>query len=224
MTARQQAEQLSNAAATTQNLLLLAQLQLDTGDPKALALNVRQLAQRQDLNSDQALRLAMLVRQEDPHLSRSLWRRAVVNALPDEAVGTALSLGYHLGLDREMRPVLVRMHDLAERGKGGIERKTLPDLIEHVRPRFIRTARHGRRHHTRRRRQRRNPPALRSPIDAEIALPLQPGRVPDGLAQLVSQRPRELFQWTPGKPHACPPVQHDRHWRDAAPGNLPCPS
>jgi len=132
MTARQQAEQLSNAAPTTENLLLLAQLQLDTGDPKALALNVRQLAQRQDLSSDQALRIAMLVRQEDPPLARSLWRRAIVNALPDEAVGAALSLGYHLGLDRELRPLLARMNDLAERGKGGIERKTVPDLIEFI--------------------------------------------------------------------------------------------
>lgn len=128
--ARKQAEQLSNAAPTTENLLLLAQLQVDTGDPKALALNVRRLAQRQDLSSDQALRIAMLVRQEDAQLARSLWRRAIVNALPDEAVGAALSLGYHLGLDRELRPLLTRMNDLAERGKGGIERKTLPDLIE----------------------------------------------------------------------------------------------
>jgi hypothetical protein len=130
MTARQQAEQLCNAAGSTENLLLLAQLQLGTGDPKTLALNVRQLAQRQDLSSDQALRIAMLVRQEDQQLARSLWRKAIGNALPDEAVGVALNLGYHLGLDRELRPLLARMDDLAERGKGGIERKTLPDLIE----------------------------------------------------------------------------------------------
>ena len=133
MTARQQAEQLCNAAGSTENLLLLAQLQSDTGDPKALALNARQLAQRQDLSSDQVLRIAMLVRQEDPQLARSLWRRAVAETLPDEAVGAALSLGYRLGLDREVRPLLARMNDLAERGKGGIERKTLPALIEHIR-------------------------------------------------------------------------------------------
>ena len=132
LTARHQAEQLCNAAGTTENLLLLAQLQLDTGDPKALALNARQLAQRQDLSSGQALRVAMLVRQEDLQLARSLWRRAVANPLPDEAVGPAVSLGYNLGLDRELRPLLARMNDLAERGKGGIERKTLPDLIEHI--------------------------------------------------------------------------------------------
>jgi len=130
ITARQQAEHLSKMAATTGNLLLLAQLQLDTGDPKALALNARQLAQRQDLSSDQALRIAMLVRQEDSQLARSLWRRAVASDLPDDAVGAALTLGYRLGLDREVRPLLARMNDLAEQGKGGIERKTLPDLIE----------------------------------------------------------------------------------------------
>ena len=84
----------------------LGPLQLDTGDPKALALNARQLAQRQDLSSDQALRIAMLVRQEDSQLARSLWRRAVASDLPDDAVGAALTLGYRLGLDREVRPVL----------------------------------------------------------------------------------------------------------------------
>ncbi len=133
MTARQQAERLCSAAATTENLLLLAQLQLDTGDPKALALSARQLAQHQDLSSDQALRIAMLDRQEDPQLARSLWRRAVAEGtLPDDAVGAAVNLGYQLGLDRELQPLMARMNDLSEQGKGGIERKTLPDLIEHI--------------------------------------------------------------------------------------------
>ena len=132
MIARQQAEQLSNRVRSTENLLLLAQLQLDTGDPKALALNARQLAQRQDLSSDQALRIATLVRHEDPQLARSLWRRALASAPPDEAVGAALSLGYYLGLDRELLPLLAKMNDLAERGEGGIERKTLAEVIEYI--------------------------------------------------------------------------------------------
>jgi hypothetical protein len=133
MVARRQAEDLVAMASTTENLLLLAQLQFDTGDSKAFALNVRHIAQRSDLNSVDALRTATLVRHEDAQLAQSLWRKAISSdTLPDEAVGAAMGLGYHLGLDRELRPLLVRMNDLAERGKGGIKRKTLPELIEFV--------------------------------------------------------------------------------------------
>ena len=132
MPARQQAEHLCDRAGSTENLLLLAQLQLDTGDSKALALNARQLSQRQDLSSEQALRVAVLVRQEDFQLARSLWRRSIANNPPDDAVGSAISLGYHLGLDRELGSLLVRMNDLGDRGVSGIQRKSLDDVIEHM--------------------------------------------------------------------------------------------
>lgn len=130
--ARQQAEHLSTFAPATANLLVLAQLQLETGESKALALNARRMYQQDDLTSAQALRVANFVQREDSQLAQLLWRRSITKDLPDEAVGAALSLGYHLGLDRELRPLLVRMNELASQGKGGIERKTFNDLIEYV--------------------------------------------------------------------------------------------
>jgi hypothetical protein len=130
--ARQRAEHLCGFAPSTVNLLVLAQLQLDTGESKALAVNARRLHQRDDLTSEQALRVAELIQREDTQLAQLLWRRAIAGNLPDNAVGPALNLGYHLGLDREMRPLLMRLNDLGNQGRGGIERKTLKDLIEYA--------------------------------------------------------------------------------------------
>ena len=128
--ARRRAERFAASSPSVENLMLMAQLQLETGDPKALALNARNLLRRGDLTPEQALRLGVLVRHEDPSSAQSLWRQSVSKGLPDEAVGAALSLGYHLGLDRELGPLLARMNELSTRGTGGFERKTLSDLIE----------------------------------------------------------------------------------------------
>jgi hypothetical protein len=131
--ARERAEHLCTiAASTTADLLVLAQLQFETGETKPLVLNARKMYQRHDLRPEHALRLAELVKQEDSQLSELLWRKAMTGVVPDAAVGAALNLAYRLGLDRDVGPLLIRMNDLARQGKGGMERKTLDEVIEYA--------------------------------------------------------------------------------------------
>jgi hypothetical protein len=100
------AESLAREEPSTANLFAWIQPQFEVGDLKGLAIVARQLFGRQDLSVDQLLHLAGLVQWEDPDLSKSFWRRAVHEGLPDDAVGSALRLGYQLGLDSELRPIL----------------------------------------------------------------------------------------------------------------------
>ena len=123
------AESMAREEPSTANLLDWIQLQFEVGDLKGLAIVARQLFGRPDLSVEQLLHLAGLVQWEDPELSRSLWRRAVREGLPDDAVGSALRLGYQLGLDSELRPILARMAELSKEGRGGVHRWTLDDLL-----------------------------------------------------------------------------------------------
>src|SRR5258708_18316028 len=65
ISARQEAEELSQNFPSTENLVILPRLQLNTGDLKALAINARRLNERKDLNPVQAVQLANLIRRED---------------------------------------------------------------------------------------------------------------------------------------------------------------
>lgn len=128
--ARRDAEHLVKAFPSTENLVRLARIQLDTGDLKAMAISARRLGERTDLEPSQALRVAALIRREDPTLAESLWRRVVSAGIPDESVAMAVDLGYRLGLDPEMKPLLARMYELGDAGEAGIHRKTVADLVE----------------------------------------------------------------------------------------------
>jgi hypothetical protein len=132
ISAKQEAEELSQNAPSTENLVILARLQLNTGDLKALAINARRLHERKDLDSGEALQLAALIRREDANLAESLWGRALAAGVSDEQIGTAISLGYRLGLDKQLQPLLIRMYALAEAGEQGIQRKTFSELLEYA--------------------------------------------------------------------------------------------
>jgi hypothetical protein len=132
ISAKQEAEELSQNAPSTENLVTLARLQLNTGDLKALAINTRRLHERKDLDSREALQLAALIRREDANLAESLWSRALATGVSDEQIGTAISLGYQLGLDKQLQPLLIRMYALAEAGEQGIQRKTFSELLEYA--------------------------------------------------------------------------------------------
>jgi tetratricopeptide (TPR) repeat protein len=122
-------EALTREEPTTENLLAVAQLYFAKGDLKRLALVARQLNRQPDLAAEPSLRIAQLVQWEDRELAISLWRKAVSRDLPDSSVGPALALGYQLGLDKELRPLMARVAELGHQGRGGIQVATIDDFI-----------------------------------------------------------------------------------------------
>jgi tetratricopeptide (TPR) repeat protein len=114
---------------TTPNLLKLAQLYFEKGDLKGLSIVARDLVVRDDLEPDDALQVARLVQLEDQVLAIELWKKAMSRGVSDALVSTALTLGYHLGLDKELGPLTMRMQKLGKEGRGGIQVALIKDLM-----------------------------------------------------------------------------------------------
>lgn len=121
-------ETLVREEPTTENLLALASLYFEKGDFKGLAIISRQLADKADLSAEHSLQIARLIYWEDLELATSLWKKAISQGLSDSLVGEAVALGYQLGLDNELGPLIKRMTELGAKGRGGIQMGTIEDL------------------------------------------------------------------------------------------------
>lgn len=123
-------EKIAQETPSIENLAALAQVYIEMGDLKGLAIVSRQLSQHPNLNAQIVLSIVQFLRLEDLNLARTLWRQTVAQELPDTLVGAALSLGYQLGLDQELRPLTDRMMTLARQERGGIFLKHIEDLVQ----------------------------------------------------------------------------------------------
>ncbi len=123
-----EAEAIAAAEPTAANILALLDLYRRVGNLPAMVHHARRLRPLRALTALQALQAARLVRHDDPGLARDLWRRAVEQGdLPDGAVGDAWALGFQLGCDDELRPLMPRL--MAPGGPpGGIEILNAVDL------------------------------------------------------------------------------------------------
>jgi hypothetical protein len=131
-TAIAEAESLVSEESTTQNLLDLAQIYFDAGDLRQLTIVARQLMERTDLTAEQSLRIARLIQVEDRELAVSLWRRSLRAELSAEETAMAVSLGYQLGVDDEIRPLLDEMAAYAASGVGPIRLAKIGDLVSFI--------------------------------------------------------------------------------------------
>lgn len=124
-----EAEALVRDEPTTDHLIHLAYLYSQEGDLKSLAIIARRLLGQSDFDPENSLRLASLIQWEDQNLAIALWRLGVEKGIQDDSVGLALFLGYHLGLDAELRPLHNKMAQLVREGKGGIKKVSIEDMI-----------------------------------------------------------------------------------------------
>ena len=123
-----EAESLAQEEPTIQNIVALAQIYFDKGDFKRLTIIARQLSDRTDLSAEQVLRIARLIQVEDRDLAVTLWRRSLQTDLSADETAMAISLGYQLGLDDELRPLLGKMAADAASGIGPVKLAKLEDL------------------------------------------------------------------------------------------------
>ncbi len=112
---------------TEENLIPLIDIYYQKGDFKSLVSTARKLEREKNLPNNISLRLSRMVYHDDRALAISLWKNSL-QELPDALVGEAIELGYRLGLDNEIRPLMMRMHELGLRGVGGIQIATINDL------------------------------------------------------------------------------------------------
>jgi len=127
-----EAESVARENPTTEHLFALGQLYMEKGDLKALALVARQLQDRSDFPVEQELQVSWWVRLEDLRLAIALWRDAQRKGIADQMVGTALDLGFRLGLDMELRSLTERMMKLGQQGRADLRMVTIQDLAVFV--------------------------------------------------------------------------------------------
>jgi tetratricopeptide (TPR) repeat protein len=124
-----EAEALGHEAPTTQNLYRLAQLYIEKGDLKNVAIVARRLSEHPDLLPEQAFQIAGLIRWDDLPLAQSIWRKVASTNPPDSMISATIGLGYQLGLDKELKSLVERMMELGQKGLGGIQVMTVDELI-----------------------------------------------------------------------------------------------
>lgn len=124
-----EAEQLAHEEPTTENLITLADLYFKRGDLRNLAIVARQLYSLTDLTEEQLLGISLRLQLEDQDISISFWKRAIQQGIPDDLVGSAVSLGFQLGLDKELGPLMSRMVKLGHQAQAGIQIASIEELI-----------------------------------------------------------------------------------------------
>jgi hypothetical protein len=125
-----EAEELARSQETVENLVTLMDLQLNQGDLRGLASTASRLLKQEDVHSISLLRAARCLLSEDPTLARQLWQRAVTAPIEAEILGEVITLGYNLGLDREMQPFVHRARVLAINGEGPFQAVRIRELLE----------------------------------------------------------------------------------------------
>jgi tetratricopeptide (TPR) repeat protein len=124
------AEELIRQDPSTANIITLMDVQISKGDLKGAAITARALARRDDVEPLSLVRTAGLIHTEDADLAKELWRRAKDASVNDPILlGGALSVGFALGLDEEMGPLLQRMQEVATEGNGPFQVFDMKQLL-----------------------------------------------------------------------------------------------
>ena len=122
------AEELFRREPSTAHFRLLSDLYFEKGDFASLVVLARQHESCPDLTAGDLLRMSLRVGAEDKSIATTLWRRAFNTDLDDTEVTVALELGYKLGLDREVRPLVERLSSLATKPEGRVRHMNLADM------------------------------------------------------------------------------------------------
>ena len=123
-----EAEELTRKEPAADNFLALARLYFAKGDLHSVVIVAKRLAAIERVPSDHLLQMVQLCQFEAIDTAKWLWRKAVAGDLSDDAVTTAVSLGYGLGLDDEMKPVVTRMVEIGKSEVGSVKQVTLDEV------------------------------------------------------------------------------------------------
>lgn len=128
-----QAAELFRREPSKRNFLILGDLYFEKADFKALAVLFRRHTAYSALTTKELLRMSMRVLDEDRAIGAELWRSASRIGFEDDEVTAAIEVGFKLGLGTELRPLLERLHRLADKSSGDVRRFTVRQALEAVR-------------------------------------------------------------------------------------------
>ncbi len=126
-----EAEQLTRESDSVANVFTLMDVLRAKGDFAGIVAAARRLRRRGDVDAPRLLRIAGLIKLEDPDLAREFWQGAKDEALSDPLLAAyAIDLAFKLGLDREVGPLMGQMYELAESGEGVFQMISVEQMLE----------------------------------------------------------------------------------------------
>jgi hypothetical protein len=128
-TAASIAEGLAAQQTDTETLVTLFQTQVSMGDLRAGSITARNLANRPEIAPFGLLQVARLVQSEDQALAVSLWEEAVRRGVDyPPALVTAVDLGFRLGLDDRLQPLMPKFYALSQQPGAPVSAHAIDDI------------------------------------------------------------------------------------------------
>ena len=110
----------------------LLQRLLAAGNAQGAITPTRRLHLEGRLSPTDCVRYSVALTGVDPDLSRALWRSAHDRGIPDSFLMPSLSQGFRLGLDAEMKDLIVRMSARAKAGADDVWAVSMDDIVEEL--------------------------------------------------------------------------------------------
>jgi len=115
---------------SAENIISLMQTQFAVGDLLGIKSSSVKLLAMENVPAHELLRAADIVQIQDTRLAQILWEKAVETVIDDpEVLKAAITIGYSLGLESKMNPIMGRMREFVSKGQGGFQSVNLRDLI-----------------------------------------------------------------------------------------------
>jgi tetratricopeptide (TPR) repeat protein len=130
----QEAERLASHHTDARNLLAQFSAQFALGDLRGCVSTARLISGRPDVPPLQRLQVAAHIGSHDQPLAVSLWEEAVKqNSIDPEVIMLAVDLGFRLGLDDRVGPLLAHLPRLAASGEAGVRMIGMEEILQHMR-------------------------------------------------------------------------------------------
>jgi|GEM_PF-1675914 len=128
--ARGDAKDLVTKSPSTENIVALMQTQFAVGDLLGIKDSSVKLLAMENAPANELLQAADIVQIQDTRLAEMLWEKAVEIDINDpEILKAAITIGYSLGLDFKINPLIEKMSEFVAKGQGDFQAVNLRDLI-----------------------------------------------------------------------------------------------
>jgi hypothetical protein len=130
--ALREVDAVTNVTGHPADRLFRAELMVRIGDLRSSVPAVREALRAGALRPAHALRWAQILQDEEPDLSRQLWRHAIAEGLGDRLAVAAMDQAFQLGLDNEVAALMPTVHARAAAGSADVRMVGLDELAELV--------------------------------------------------------------------------------------------
>ncbi|MGE0084151.1 MAG: hypothetical protein AB7S75_06985 [Desulfococcaceae bacterium] len=124
-----EAKNVADADPSFENLLALLEAQYFHGNRWDMISSAQKLLHCEKTDSFSLIRTAKRIQLEELGVAQQLWRKALSIGIDDNHISEVCTLGFSLGLEEEVRPLMKKVGMLIRQGKGNVQSVGLQELI-----------------------------------------------------------------------------------------------